>query len=112
MGTFKARNVPQFVPLLPHKGDLQERRAPEALHTLADVLPAVRRSLALSQEGCGSLVVTPMGPQHPGWATSRAPGHQTFVIPDLFDCFSVRSNAPALLETKKPIALCCPQLEA
>lgn len=79
MGTFKAQNVPQFVPLLPHKGDLQERRAPEALHTLADVLPAVRRSLALSQEGCRSLVVTPMGPQHPGWATSRAPcgaGHR------------------------------------
>ena len=49
MGMFKAQNVLQFTPLLPHKGDLQERHALEALHTLARVLPAVRRSLALSQ---------------------------------------------------------------
>lgn len=49
MGTFKAQNVLQFIPLLPHKGDLQERRALEALHTLANVLPAVRRSPTLSQ---------------------------------------------------------------
>lgn len=48
MGMFKAQNILPFIPLLPLEGDLQEQCALEALHTLANVFPAVRRSLALS----------------------------------------------------------------
>lgn len=44
-----------------------------------------------------------------GW---RESGHQTVVIPDLFDYLFLRSNAQAVLGTKNSIAVRCPQLEA
>lgn len=78
MGTFKAQNIPQFggsYRHLPHRGDLQE-----ALHSLANVLPAAHRSLTPGQEGRRSLFATP-STQGVRWAEHR--GVQGIGAPDI-----------------------------